>query len=137
MDTRETTVAGAPTDDRGRVETDETRNLIASDKVEGTPVYNPAGERLGSVYNFMVDKKSGKVAYAVMSFGGFLGIGREYHPLPWDVLDYDPRQGGYVVHMDADKLRGAPTYDMDSPPWGDPAYGRRVYDYYGIAYPYV
>ncbi|WP_374446573.1 PRC-barrel domain-containing protein [Stella sp.] len=137
MDRHETTVTGAPTDDRGRIETDETLDLIASDKVEGTPVYNLAGERLGSVYNFMVDKRSGRVAYAVMSFGGFLGIGREYHPLPWQVLTYDPHQGGYVVDIDADRLRGAPTYDAGTPPWGDPAYGRRVYDYYGIAYPYV
>ena len=62
---------------------EETRRLIASSKVEGTPVFNRTGEHLGSVYNFMVDKISGQVAYAVMSFGGFLGIGGSYHPLPW------------------------------------------------------
>ena len=59
----------------GSVATDETDRLIASNKVEGTAVYNRQGERLGEVYNFMVDKYSGQVAYAVMSFGGFLGIG--------------------------------------------------------------
>jgi hypothetical protein len=68
--------------DQGSVATDETNRLIASSKVEGTAVYNRQGERLGSVYNFMVDKVSGQVAYAVMSFGGFLGIGDSYHPLP-------------------------------------------------------
>ena len=78
----------------GSVATDETNRLIASDKVEGTAVYNRAGERLGEVYNFMVDKYSGRVAYAVMSFGGFLGIGEKYHPLPWKVLTYDTGLGG-------------------------------------------
>ena len=68
------------------VEADETSRLIASNKVEGTAVYNRQGERLGSVYNFMVDKMSGQVAYAVMRFGGFLGIGDSYHPLPWKSL---------------------------------------------------
>src|SRR5262245_31424834 len=74
-----------------RVATDETDRLIASDKVEGTAVYNANGERLGSVCNFMVDKRSGQAEYAVMSFGGFLGIGDDYYPLPWKSLTYDTR----------------------------------------------
>ena len=61
----------------------ETSSLIAADKVQGTWVYNAAGENLGSIYDLMIDKKSGNVAYAIMSFGGFLGIGNDYHPLPW------------------------------------------------------
>ena len=80
----------------GSVETDETRDLIASNKVEGTAVYNRQGERLGTVYNFMVNKRSGQVAYAVMSFGGLLGVGESYHPLPWNALTYDTNQGGYA-----------------------------------------
>jgi hypothetical protein len=76
------------------VATDETSDLISSDKVEGTAVYNRQGEKLGSIYTLMIDKISGKVVYAVMSFGGFLGIGDRYHPLPWSVLKYDTRQGG-------------------------------------------
>jgi hypothetical protein len=75
----------------GTVEKDETSRLIASSKVEGTEVYSRNGEHLGEVYNFMVDKFTGQVAYAVMSFGGFLGIGERYHPLPWKALDYDPQ----------------------------------------------
>ena len=78
----------------GGTAVEETDRLIASDKVEGTAVYNRQGERLGTVHNFMVDKSTGQVAYAVMSFGGFLGIGESYHPLPWRVLNYDTRQGG-------------------------------------------
>src|SRR3954464_7748725 len=92
------------------VETDESHDLIASNKVEGTAVYNRSGERLGEVYNFMVGKRSGKVAYAVMSFGGFLGIGETYHPLPWDVLTYDTKIGGYLVDIDKNSLQGAPSY---------------------------
>jgi uncharacterized protein YrrD len=62
--------------------TDETDRLIASNKVEGTAVYDRDGNKLGSVYNFMVDKQSGQVEYAALSFGGFLGVGTDYHPLP-------------------------------------------------------
>ena len=117
----------------GSVATDETDRLIASDKVEGTAVYNRKGERLGDVHNLMVDKYSGQVAYAVMSFGGFLGIGESYHPLPWKVLDYDTRMGGYVVDLDKDKLQGAPSFTRDqTPAWNDRDWGTRVHDYYGV-----
>ena len=78
----------------------ETGNLIASDKVQGTNVYNAAGDNLGAIHDVMIDKPSGKVAYAIMSFGGFLGMGNQYHPLPWSVLKYDTNLGGYVVHLD-------------------------------------
>jgi hypothetical protein len=114
---------------------DETNRLIASNKVEGTAVYSRQGERLGQVYNFMVDKYSGQVAYAVMSFGGFLGIGESYHPLPWEALDYDVNMGGFVVELDRSQLEGAPYYGRDEDPWAsDPDYGRNVHSYYG--YPY-
>ena len=76
------------------VATDETGSLIAASKVNGTHVYNGQGESLGSIYDVMIDKRSGKVAYAVMSFGGFLGMGEDYHPLPWSVLTYDTESRG-------------------------------------------
>jgi hypothetical protein len=112
------------------VATDETGDLIASNKVEGTAVYNRSGERLGDVYNFMVGKRSGKVAYAVMSFGGFLGIGESYHPLPWDVLTYDTRMGGYVVDVDRAALEKAPSYRAGEDPFANPGYGTAVRDYW-------
>ena len=116
----------------GPVATDETDRLIASNKVEGTAVYDRQGERLGSVHNLMVDKRSGQVAYAVLSFGGFLGMGASYHPLPWKALTYDTGKGGYVVDIDKDRLRGAPSFaEGETPDWRDPAYGRGVDDYYG------
>lgn len=114
--------------------TDETNRLIASNKVEGTAVYNRDGERLGSIANFMVEKRSGQVEYAVLSFGGFLGMGSEYYPLPWDVLDYDTRQGGYVVDLDKDVLEKAPRYSREREPAFDRAYGEQVYSYYNVPY---
>jgi len=106
--------------------------LIAASKVNGTNVYNRAGEKLGSVYDVMLDKRSGKADYAIMSFGGFLGIGDSYHPLPWDQLTYDTNMDGYVVNLDRARLEGAPSYAAsDATAWDDPEYGRRVNDYYG------
>jgi hypothetical protein len=118
------------------VATDETQSLIASDKVEGTAVYNRAGEKLGSIHTLMIDKISGKVAYAVLSFGGFLGIGDRYHPLPWRVLTYDTGMGGYTVDLDRSVLEGAPTYaSSETPDWGDRSWGEQLHRYYG-ARPY-
>ncbi|AWN46301.1 photosystem reaction center subunit H [Methylobacterium terrae] len=110
---------------------DETRRLIASNKVEGTAVYDRKGEHLGSVYNFMVDKVSGQVAYAVLSFGGFLGFGESHHPVPWKALTYDVRLGGYVIDIDAGTLAEAPRHGPGEDPFADPAYGGRLDDYYG------
>lgn len=115
------------------VQTSEAGRLIGSDKVEGTEVHDRQGNKLGTIERVMIDKHSGKVAYAVMSFGGFLGIGERYHPLPWAVLDYDTRQNAYVVDIDRTRLEGAPTvgaadrYDLS-----DETYGRELHDYYGV-----
>ena len=108
----------------------ESDNIEAS-RVNGTKVYNGAGENLGTVYDIVIGKRDGQVKYAVMSFGGFLGIGEEYHPLPWSQLDYDPDLGGFVVDLDRDRLSGAPRYKGDdTPDWNDREYGRRIDDYY-------
>ncbi|WP_323810329.1 PRC-barrel domain-containing protein [Sphingobium baderi] len=118
------------------IATDETNRLIASNKVEGTTVYNAQGEKLGSIYNFMVDKRSGKVEYAVLQFGGLFGLGSDYYPLPWDVLTYETEQGGYVVNLDKTVLEKAPRYASDAEPAFDRDYGREVYRYYGVNYPF-
>jgi sporulation protein YlmC with PRC-barrel domain len=112
----------------------ETSNLIASDKVEGTSVYNSSGEKLGSIYNFMVDKRSGEVEYAVLQFGGVLGLGSDCYPLPWDVLKYDTDKGGYRVDLDKRKLENAPHYAPNSQPAFDERYGKQVYGYYGVPF---
>src|SRR5258708_26886203 len=111
----------------GGVASDETDRLISSDKVEGTPVYNPKGESLGKVHHLMIDKYTGQVAYAVMSFGGFLGIGEKYHPLPWKMLTYDTRLRGYVVDLDRRRLEGPPSYTSSPMPHcPDPDYTARI-----------
>jgi len=121
----------AMSDVSGNPAKDETLQLISSDKVEGTAVYNTAGEHLGSIYNVMINKESGKVAYAVMSFGGILGIGSDYHPLPWNQLTYDRRQGGYVVKLTREQLERAPAYSRsETDRWNDPEYPRGIDAYY-------
>jgi hypothetical protein len=122
---RATTIDGAAIEDTNR--------LIASEKVEGTAVYNRQDEHLGSVHNFLVDKATGQVVYAVMSFGGFLGIGQSYHPLPWKVLNYDKGRGGFIVDLNRSQLEKAPTYtDGDVPNWSDRTYGNGIDRYYGM-----
>ena len=125
---------GTPIPDGSVVAIDETDRLIASDKVAGTEIYDRAGERIGSVYNFMVDKVSGQVAYAVMSFGGFLGLGERFYPLPWTALTYDPARSGYVVEVDREKLETAPNYAADDPAWQDPEQRRNIFGFYGFTY---
>ena len=88
----------------------ETFSLIGSDKVEGTPVYRSNGEKIGRIERVMIDKVSGKVAYAVMSFGGFMGIGEDYYPLPWSLLTYNPRLEGYEVNISEQQLKSAPKF---------------------------
>jgi len=112
------------------VEHDETGELIASNKVEGTTVYDRQGERLGTIHNFMVDKRSGQVDYVVLSFGGLFGLGSDYYPLPWDVLTYDEEQGGYVVAIDKEQLEDAPRYSASDEPVYDRAYGARIDEHY-------
>jgi sporulation protein YlmC with PRC-barrel domain len=113
----------------------ETHRLIASDRVEGTKVYNGAGEKLGSIKNFMVGKVSGRAEYAVIEFGGIFGIGNDYYPIPWDMLTYDTDKDGYVVNLSKGQLENAPRHGAAFPEY-DHNYGRRVYDYYSMAYPY-
>lgn len=121
-------------DSQREVAINETSRLIASNKVEGTPVYDRRGNRLGTIYNFMVDKRSGKVEYAVMTFGGFLGMGQHYYPLPWRMLDYDTSEDGYVVDITERDLERAPSHRRGEEPRYDEGYGRYVNDYYGTSY---
>jgi hypothetical protein len=90
---------------------DETVTLISAGKVRGTPVISPEGETVGEIYDVMIEKKSGTIAYAVMSFGGVLGLGTKYHPLPWHALRYVSDAGGYVVGIPKEALQSGPTLD--------------------------
>jgi hypothetical protein len=110
----------------------ETAHLIASDKVEGTPVRRSNGDRIGTIERVMIDKRSGKVAYAVMTFGGFLGIGEEYRALPWSVLRYNEDLDAYELNLTDEQLRGAPVSEAGFYETGraDRDWERRLHDYY-------
>lgn len=114
----------------------ETGNLIGSDKVEGTAVFGADDSKIGSIERVMIDKKSGRVSYAVLGFGGVLGLGNDHYPLPWQSLKYDTRLGGYVTGVTENQLRGAPKYGNNSDwNWGDTTRTRALDDYYGVAIP--
>jgi sporulation protein YlmC with PRC-barrel domain len=107
-------------------------DVISSDTVEGTKVYNAQGDKLGSIDELMIDKRSGQVRYAVMEFGGFLGMGTDRYPIPWSLLKYDVHQEGYVVPLDKDRLDNAPRYQQDQRPEYSPDYGLSVNSYWGV-----
>ena len=114
-------------------QTDETDRLISSDKVEGTSVYNRNGDNIGSINHLMIDKISGQVEFAVMSTGGFLGIGESYNPVPWDSLVYDVNMGGYVMDADRARLEQAPRYTSKAQPnWSDRSYADQVDEYWQV-----
>lgn len=106
--------------------------VISSDRVEGTNVYNMSGDKLGSIDDLMIDKVSGQVQYAVLEFGGFLGMGSDRYPLPWSMLKYDTSRDGYVVPLDKNILGDAPRYSADDVPAYTPEYGKTVNSYYGV-----
>lgn len=113
----------------------ETIGLIGSDKVEGTAVYGSDGKKIGSIERVMIEKVGGKVSYAVLGFGGFLGIGDDHYPLPWQSLTYNPELGGYQVAITNDQLTGAPHYARDDDwNWDDRTRTRTVNDYYGVPF---
>lgn len=110
----------------------ETSSLIASDRVEGTSVFNLDGDKLGKIQNFMVNKHTGQVEYAIMSFGGILGMGADHFPLPWEKLEYVAACQGYVVDIEKEMLDKAPKYEGQALPVYDPSYGTLVNSYYGV-----
>lgn len=112
----------------------ETSRLISSDKVEGTAVRGSNGDKVGTIERVMIDKRTGKVAYAVMSFGGFLGMGQDYVSLPWHTLRYNERLDAYEVNVTADQLRGAPALAAGSWDTGTVSrdWERNVHNYYGV-----
>jgi sporulation protein YlmC with PRC-barrel domain len=122
---------GAGTPSHTGMETLMTSDVISSDAVEGTNVYNVSGDKLGSIDDLMIDKSSGQVRYAVLEFGGFLGMGTDRYPIPWSMLKYDSSQDGYVVPLDKARLESAPRYSNDAIPDYDDTYRSSVDKYYG------
>jgi sporulation protein YlmC with PRC-barrel domain len=104
--------------------------LIAASKVEGTDVFDPAGEKLGTVKDIYIDKRSGEVEFAALAFGGVLGMGEKYHPLPWNELDYDTARDGFVVDLAKEALEASPSYEQDRLAGPDYGWGAEVRNYY-------
>ena len=103
-------------------------NLIAADKVSGVSVFDRNREKLGSIKDIYIDKRSGHTEFASMAFGGVLGMGEKYYPLPWQALNYDTDLNGFVVDLDKDALRGGPSYAEDR--LGDYGWREEVRGYY-------
>jgi hypothetical protein len=114
------------------LDTRETTSLIGSDKVDGTAVYGADQQKIGSIERVMIDKVSGKVAFAVLTFGGFLGMGEDFYPLPWSTLRYDTNLGGYRTNLTKDQLDKAPKYS-ESQGWNwNRENESRIYSHYRV-----
>ena len=88
--------------------TDTAHRLISSNRIEGTPVFDRYGKKIGTIHSVMIEKQSGQVAYAVLTFGGFLGLGSRAYPLPWSMLTYEREQHGYCVELRREDIESAP-----------------------------
>ncbi|WJR77060.1 PRC-barrel domain-containing protein [Bradyrhizobium sp. NP1] len=107
--------------------------LIASDRVEGTAVRRPSGDLVGHIERLMIDKITGQVSYAVLSFGGFFGLGSKLLPVPWGKLSYNTRFEAYELDISESELRNAPSFGADQDfDWGDRSQEAALHRYYGI-----
>lgn len=108
-------------------------SAIRANKVIGTGVKNRSGEDIGKVEDVVLDKLSNNILFAVVGFGGFLGMAEKYHPIPWSALDYDVGQQSYVVDFTKEQLRSAPSDSLDALTRKDSgSYRAQAYDYYQI-----
>ena len=110
-------------------------SAILASKVKGTTVYNPAGDKIGTVEDIVLDKESSQILFAALGFGGVLGMGEKYYPVPWSLLDYDENKGGYVVPLNKDQLENAPGYELKDLTRHDGSLGSirdKSYDYYKV-----
>ena len=137
---RETTMELRPASDitplEAELEDANRHRLISADRVQGTPVYSDEGDKLGHIEDVMLHKASGQVAYAILSYGGFLGAGERYHPLPWSLLRYDARRQGYVVPIGRAQMDSAPNLEraqIDN----DQAWAEAVDNHYGLPAPFI
>jgi sporulation protein YlmC with PRC-barrel domain len=110
------------------------RCVLAASTLAGDQVQNSAGEDLGKVDEIMIDIPAGKIAYAVLSFGGFLGMGNKLFAVPWRALRLDEDKKHFILDVDKKKLENAPGFDKDNwPDMADTSWGTRIFSYYGAA----
>jgi sporulation protein YlmC with PRC-barrel domain len=109
-------------------------SAIRARKVIGTTVTDPTGKKIGEVEDLVLDKQSNSILFAVVGFGGFLGMHEKYHPVPWSALDYDPKAGSYVVDYTEEQLKAAPAGTIEELTKDDGmAYRDRVFEYYKVS----
>ena len=106
------------------------KQLISSEDVHGTEVYGADRKHIGEVDHLMIDKESGRVAYVVISFGGFMGLGHSHYPIPWGALTYDTQLGGFRTNITEQQLKDAPAFSDDS--WSDRSWEKQTYDHYKV-----
>ncbi len=106
--------------------------LMGANTLIGNDVYNQKDENLGDIKEIMLDVRSGRVSYAVLSFGGFLGMGEKLFAVPWTALTLDTVNKRFVLNVEKDRLESAPGFDQDSwPNMADPSWAKSIHDYYG------
>lgn len=109
------------------------RRVVRAGKMAGDRVRNPAGENLGHIEEIMIDVATGGIAYAVLSFGGFLGLGNKLFAIPWEALTLDQRDHQFILNIDRRQLENAPGFDKEHwPDMADRAWGSQVFAYYGF-----
>jgi sporulation protein YlmC with PRC-barrel domain len=111
-------------------------SAILASRVKGTAVYDDAGDKIGTVEDVVLDKQSNRIMFAALGFGGVLGMGEKYYPVPWSLLDYDKEKGGYVVPLSKDRLESAPAYDLKDLTKHDGSLGdirEESYSYYNVS----
>ncbi|HEV8466960.1 MAG TPA: PRC-barrel domain-containing protein [Pseudolabrys sp.] len=110
-------------------------SAILASKVQGTNIYNRAGDKIGQVKDIVLDKQSDRILFAALGFGGVLGMGEKFYPVPWSVLDYSKDKGGYVIPVAQDVLDRAPTYRLEDLTRDDGQLSEiraKSYDYYNV-----
>jgi sporulation protein YlmC with PRC-barrel domain len=110
--------------------------MMSADTLVGNDVYNEADEALGDIKDIMLDMRSGRVAYAVLSFGGFLGMGQKLFAVPWEALELDTTKKRFVRNVEKERLKDAPGFDKDQwPDMADQSWAREIHSYYGTRSP--
>lgn len=116
----------------GFAEPENTHRVLGASDILGDRVRNRGGEDLGTIEEIMLDLEQGRIAYAVLSFGGFLGIGDKLFAVPWTALQTDRTEHEFVLDVDRETLEKAPGFDKDDwPDMADPAFGAEIHGHYG------
>ncbi len=110
----------------------EQPRVLSASTLTGDAVYDANGERLGKIEEFMIDLETGRIGYAVLSLGGFLGLGEKFFAIPWEALRLDIESHDFVLDVDKTLLKNAPGFDKDDwPDFADRCWGAGIYGYYG------